>query len=90
MSLKEHAYLIVDKDTLTARGHVHESTRQAKTRYSYGKPKHLQFPQQDQDILIKLINPVKLSRLLNIYIESAETERDKDLFRELQGLIDQE
>lgn len=89
MSIKEHAYIVVDKDTLATRGYVHESTRQAKTRYSYGKPKHLQFPNQDQDILIQLVNPVKLHRLLDSYIESAQTEFDKNLFRELQDMLDE-
>ena len=65
--LKELAFMIVDKDTgdYADYGHVYDTARNAKTRYSYIRQKGQMFNDQTQHICIQLINPIKLHQMLD-------------------------
>lgn len=65
--LKEHAYIVADKDTgkLADWSFVVETAKNAKTRYSYNRHKGQQFNDQTQNVVIQLINPIKLHQMLD-------------------------
>ncbi len=65
--LKEHAYIVANKDTgkLAQWCSVVETARNAKTRYSYCRDVGRKFPDQTDDVVIQLINPIKLHQMLN-------------------------
>ena len=65
--LKEHAFIVADKDTgkLAMWSSVVDTAKNAKTRYSYNREKGTQFKDQTQDVVIQLINPIKLHQMLD-------------------------
>jgi hypothetical protein len=65
--LKEQAYIVANKTTgkLADWCSVVDTARNAKTRYSYCRDKGRKFPDQTDDVVIQLINPIKLIQLLD-------------------------
>lgn len=65
--LKEPAFIVADKDTgkLADWSSVVDTAKNAKTRYSYNRNKGQQFNDQTQDVVIQLINPIKLHQMLD-------------------------
>lgn len=65
--LKEPAYIVANKDTgkLADWLSVVDTARNAKTRYSYNRSKGRKFNDQTQDVVIQLINPIKLHQMLD-------------------------
>lgn len=65
--VKEQAYIVANKDTgkLAEWCSVVDTVRNAKTRYSYCRRKGQQFSDQTDDVVIQLINPIKLMQMLD-------------------------
>lgn len=65
--LKEQAFIVANKTTgkLAQWCSVVSTMRNAKTRYSYCRHDGQKFPDQTEDVVIQLINPIKLHQMLD-------------------------
>lgn len=86
--LKDHAYVVADKDTgkWAEWSQIVGTEQNAKTRYSYNRSKDKSFKSQSQDIVIQLINPIKLHKLLDDLVGTCSTP--EDLIKVIKQQID--
>jgi DNA-binding TFAR19-related protein (PDSD5 family) len=65
--IKEQAFIVANKETgkLAEWCEVVSTERNAKTRYSYCRQKGSQFADQTENVVIQLINPIKLHQMLD-------------------------
>jgi len=88
--LKDPAYVVADKDTgkWADWSQIVGSEQNAKTRYSYNRAKDKSFKSQSQEIVIQMINPIKLHRMLDDLVGTCNTP--EDLIKIIKQQIDAE
>lgn len=76
--LKDEAYVVADKDTgrWADWSEVVGSEKNAKTRYSYNRSKDKSFKTQTQEIVIQMINPIKLHKFLDDLVGTCNTPEE--------------
>ncbi|MNC17237.1 hypothetical protein D3C76_78040 [compost metagenome] len=86
--LKEQAYIVANKKTgkLAEWCSVVATERNAKTRYSYCRNVGQKYPDQTEDVVIQLINPIKLHQMLDDMM--GRTPEENHLIRILKEQID--